>query len=92
MRYPRRAQILSKYYLLRISNIYLPLARNYFLKLVTEGKVEERLKVRGRREIRSKQLLDDLKDTRGYLTLKEESLAHTLRVTYFGSGYGPVVR
>ena len=46
---------------------------------------------RGRGRMR-KQLLDDLKETRGYCILKEEALDHTLWRSRFGRGYGPVVR
>ena len=38
----------------------------------------------GRRGRRRKQLLDDLKETRGYRKFKEEALDHTLRRTRFG--------
>jgi hypothetical protein len=58
------------------------------LKHVIEGKIE----VTGRRGIRCKQLLDDLKEKKGYWKLKEEALDHTLWRTRFGRGYGPVVR
>ena len=50
-----------------------------------------KVKSEGRREIRSKQLLDGHKETRGYWTLPEEALDRTLLVTHFGRGYGPVV-
>jgi hypothetical protein len=46
------------------SNAHI-LCRNYILKHVFEGKIEGRIDVRGRRGIRSKQLLDDLKKKRG---------------------------
>jgi hypothetical protein len=46
----------------------------------------------GRHGKRSKQLLDDLREKRRYLKLKEEALDHTLWRTRFGRGYGPVVR
>jgi hypothetical protein len=46
----------------------------------------------GRRERRSKHLLDDLKEKRRYWKLKQEVLDHTLWRTHFGRGYGPVVR
>jgi hypothetical protein len=45
---------------------------------------------RGRR--RCKQLLDELKEKRGYWKLKEEALDRTLWGTRFGRVYGPVVR
>jgi len=40
------------------------LSRNYLLKHVTEGKIERKTEVRGRRKRRRKQLLDDLKEKR----------------------------
>jgi hypothetical protein len=40
------------------------LCRNYFLYQVTEGKIERRIEVRGRRRRRGKQLLRDLKKKR----------------------------
>jgi hypothetical protein len=46
----------------------------------------------GRRGIRRKQLLDDLKQKRGYRKLKEEALDCAVCRTRFGRGYGPVVR
>ena len=49
----------------------------------TEGRTEV-MKSRGRR---GKQLLDDLKETTGYWTLKEDTL-----FSLCGRGYGPVVR
>jgi len=47
--------------------------------------------VKGRRGRRCKQLLGDLKKTRGYWKLKEEALDRTLWRTCCGKGYGPVV-
>jgi len=52
-----------------------------------EGTVERRIEVTGRRG-RRKQLLDDIKGTRGYCKLKEKALYRTLCRTH----YGPVVR
>jgi hypothetical protein len=46
----------------------------------------------GRRGRRRKQLLDDLKEKRGYWELKEEALDRTVWRTRFGRGYGRVVR
>jgi len=45
------------------------LCRNFFLKLVTAGKIERRIEVAGRRGRRSKELLDDLKEKRGFWIL-----------------------
>jgi hypothetical protein len=42
------------------------LQRNCLLKHVTEGKMEWSIEVTGRRGRRSRQLLDDLKEKRGY--------------------------
>jgi hypothetical protein len=39
--------------------------RNFFLKYIIGGKIEERTEVTGRRGRKRKQLLDDLKETRG---------------------------
>jgi hypothetical protein len=41
---------------------------------------------------RSKKLLDDLKERRGYSNLKEEALDRTEWRVRFGRGFGPVVR
>jgi hypothetical protein len=68
------------------------LRRNCFLKHVIEGKLEGRIEVMGRRERRHKQLLDDLKEKRGYRKLKEEALDRTVWKTRLGRAYGPVVR
>jgi hypothetical protein len=62
------------------------------LHRVIEGKVEGKIEVTGRRGRRRKQLLNELKETRGYWKLKEETLDHPLWRTHFGRGYGPVVR
>jgi hypothetical protein len=59
---------------------------------VIEGKLEGRIEMAGRRGIRRKQLLDDLKKKRRYWKLKEEALDCTVWRTRFGRGYGPVVR
>jgi hypothetical protein len=50
------------------------LRRNCLIKHVIEGKIEGRVEVIRRREGRSKQLLDDLKEKGGYWKLKEEAL------------------
>jgi hypothetical protein len=50
------------------------------------------MEVTGRRGRRRKQLLDELKEKRGYWKLKEEALYLTLWRTRFGRGCGPVVR
>jgi hypothetical protein len=46
------------------------LRRNYLLKHVIEVKLEGRIEITGRREIKGKQLLDDLKEKRRYWKLK----------------------
>jgi hypothetical protein len=45
------------------------LRRYCLVKHVTEGKIEGRIEVLRRGRIRCKQLLDDLKEMRGYLNL-----------------------
>jgi hypothetical protein len=68
------------------------LCRNCLLKHVIEGKIEGRIKVMGRRGRKRRQLLDDLKCSRGYCKLNEEVLDRTLWTTRFGRGNEPVVR
>ncbi|GFG30527.1 hypothetical protein Cfor_05823 [Coptotermes formosanus] len=51
---------------------------NCLLKHVIEEKLEGRIEITGRRGRRRKQLLDDLRETRGYWELKEEALDRTL--------------
>jgi hypothetical protein len=60
------------------------LRRNCLLKHVTEGKLEGRIKMTGRRGRRRMQLLDDLKEKRRYWKLKEEALDRTRWRTRFG--------
>ena len=68
------------------------LCRNCLLKHVTEGKIEERIELTGRRGRRRRQLLDNLEERRECWKLKEEALDRTRRRTRFGQGCGPVVR
>ena len=66
--------------------------RNCLLEHVIEGQIEDRIEVTVRRGIRSKQLLDDLKERRWYWKMKKKTLYRTLWRTRFVRGYGPVVR
>jgi len=68
------------------------LRRNCLLQWVIEGKIKGGMEVTGRRGRRSRQLLDDLKERRGYSHLKEEALDCTMWRARFGRGFGPVVR
>jgi len=68
------------------------LRRNCLLQRVIEGKIKGRIGVTGRRGRRRKELLDDLKERRGYAHLKEEALDRTMWRARFGRGFGPVVR
>ena len=63
-----------------------------FMNHVMEGKIEWSVEVTGRREGRRRELLDDLKETRGYCKFKDEALDRTLCWTRNGRGYWPVVR
>jgi hypothetical protein len=67
------------------------LRRNCLQKEVIEGKIKGRIEVTRRRGRRSKQLLDDLGDRRGYSHLKEEALDRVKWRNRFGRGCGPVV-
>jgi hypothetical protein len=60
-------------------------------KYVIEGNIEE-IEVTGRRGRRDQQLLDDLKENRGYWKLKEEALDRSFWRTRFGRRCGSVVR
>ena len=68
------------------------LRRNCLLQRVTEGKIQGRIEVTGRRGRRRSKLLDDLKERRGYSHLKEKALDRTMWRVRFGRGSGPVVR
>jgi hypothetical protein len=48
--------------------------------------------VAGRQGRRRRNLLDDLKERRGYSHLKEEALDRTRWGVRFGRGFGPIVR
>jgi hypothetical protein len=50
------------------------------------------IEVTGIRGRRRRNLLDDLKERRGYSHLKEETLGRTMRRARFGKSFGPVVR
>jgi hypothetical protein len=67
------------------------LRRNCLLKHVIEGKLEGRIEMTGRRGRRRKQVLDALKEKRGYWKLKEEALESNMWRTRFGRGSGPVL-
>jgi hypothetical protein len=64
------------------------LRRKCLLKHVIEAKIEGRIEVTGRRGRRRKQLLDDLKEKRGYWKLKEETLDRNAWRTGFGRSMG----
>jgi hypothetical protein len=50
------------------------------------------VEVARRRGRRRRKLLDELKDRRGYVHLKEEALDRTMWRNCFGGGFEPVVR
>jgi len=68
------------------------LRRNCLLQRVIEGKIKGGIEVTGRRGRRRRNLLDDLKEGRGYSHLKEEALDRTMWRAGFGRDFGPVVR
>jgi len=68
------------------------LLRNRLLKHVIAGKVEGRIEVTGRRGRRSRELIDGLKEKRGYCVLKDEALDRTLWITGLGRGRGTTRR
>jgi hypothetical protein len=54
------------------------LCRNCFLEHVTEGKIQGLIEVRERGGRACKQLLDDLREMKGYWALKKEALYRTV--------------
>jgi hypothetical protein len=68
------------------------LRRNCLLRQIIEGKIDGRTEVTGRRGRRHKQLLYELKEMRGYWTLKAGALDTTQWGTRCGREYGPVVK
>ena len=66
-------------------------ARNCLLQRVIEGKIKGCIEVTRRRGRKRRQLLDDLKERRGYSHLKEEALDRTVWRARFGRGFGPAV-
>ena len=56
------------------------------LKHTEDGKIGGRIGVTGRRGRRGKQLLDNLKVTRGYCKLKQKAPDRTVLGTRFGRG------
>jgi len=75
-------------------DIILPhiLRRNCLLQRVIEVKIKGGIEVTGRRGRRSRKLLDDRKERRGYSHLKKEALDCTMWRVRFGRGFGSVVR
>jgi hypothetical protein len=68
------------------------LRRNCLLQQVIEGKIKVEIEEKGRRGIRRRKLLDDLKERRRFSHLKEEALDLTTWRPRFVRGFGPVVR
>jgi hypothetical protein len=68
------------------------LRRNCLLEQVIKPKIKEGIEVAGRWGRRRWKLQDDLKESRGYSHLKEETLDRTMWRARFERGFGPVVR
>ena len=68
------------------------LRRNCLIQRVTEGRIQGGIEVTGRQGRRRSNLLDYLKERRGYSHLKEEALDRTMWRARFGRVFGPVVR
>ena len=66
------------------------LRMNWILKRIIEGQIEEGREVTGRQGRRRKQLLDGVKERRGYWKLKQDVLDSTMWRTRFGRRYGPI--
>jgi hypothetical protein len=68
------------------------LCKNCLLQHVIKGNIEGRIEVTGRRGRRRRELLDDLKERRGYSYLKEEAPDRTMLRARFGKFCVAVVR
>jgi hypothetical protein len=68
------------------------LRRKCLLRLVIKGTIKGGIEVKERRGRRRRELLDDLKERRGYSSLKEEALDRTVWRAGFGRGFGTFVR
>jgi lauroyl/myristoyl acyltransferase len=79
-------------YTWKIIVIYKAPNEDMMIQRVIERKIKEGIEVTRRRGRRSRKLLDDLKERRGYYHLKEEALDRTVWRACFGTGFGPVVR
>ena len=66
--------------------------RNCLPQRVIEGKIKGGIGVTGRRGRRRRNLLDDLRERRGYSHLKQEALDRTVWRVGFGRGLKPVIR
>jgi hypothetical protein len=67
------------------------LRRKFLLQQVIVGKIKGEIEVTGRGGRRRGNLLDDLKERRGYCHLKEEDLDRTVWRAGFGRSFGLVV-
>lgn len=78
---------------LKLANFVVhTLPRNCLLEHVCEGKIEGRRRVKERRKIKSKQLLNDHEKMRGCWKLKGEAVDRNMWRIRFGSICGSVVR
>jgi hypothetical protein len=68
------------------------LRRNCLPQRVSKGKIQGGIEVTERQGRRRRNLLDDLKERRGYSHLKEEALERSMWSARFGRGFGSVVR
>ena len=94
---PSNAEVEGKVELCSLSGTWWPVTgwTSFFSAhtfSVRYQKIKGEMEVARRRGRRRKELLDDLKDRRGYSHLKEEALDRTMWRNRFGGGFGPVVR
>jgi hypothetical protein len=68
------------------------LCRNCLLQQIIEVKIKGGIEVTERRVRRRGNLMDNLRERRGYSHLHEEALDRTMWRARFGRGFGPVVR
>jgi len=78
LRVKKQRNILHKLRKPKVNWIGHILRRNCLVQELIEGKIKEGIEVTGRRRRRSRKLLDDLKERRGYSHLKEKALDRTV--------------
>jgi hypothetical protein len=92
LRVKKQRNILTEVSKLKANWIGHILRRNYLLQQVIKEKIKGGIDVTRRQGRRCRNLLDGLKERKGYSLLKEGTLDRTMWRAGFGRGFGPAVR